>query len=164
MLEGERKIREFSVTASSVVYYGIDERARVPVLRSFGFCVEQCASLPQLEGLLQSPRVDAVLFPEPPSLQVIDAVQHVSSVPLVTFTSDFSLEGDHRLDLVIPPMTRPDDWLSSIEQFLQRSRVLRGESNILRARSAALRAESAAIRVQTQKAFEVFVKKRFEEK
>jgi hypothetical protein len=136
---------------ASVIHYGVDPCARITVLRAFGFGVEECDSLPELEQLSQSLPVAAVLFPKPPSGELIDTVHRISTAPLVCFTLDPGFDGHERLDLVIKAMTNPEVWLQSIRQLLERSVAIQMESAATRSRSASLRAESVASRKQLRR-------------
>jgi hypothetical protein len=125
-------IRNVIVTAGSVVHYGVDKCFRIPVLRTFGFGVSECSSFPHFKLLLRSASVDAVLFPQLPTDDLVGAVHNISPAPLVYFSDDLPIDGDHRVDLAIPPLTKPLDWLLSIERLLKRT-SLRPERTSLRA-------------------------------
>jgi hypothetical protein len=139
------------VAASSIAFYGVDENFRIPILQCAGFEVAKCNSIPDFKQLLESVQVDAIVFARGPADDLVDAARNLSSAPLVCFTSDGSSEDDHRVDLVIPTLTRPEEWVLTIEQLLERSRTIRAQSASLRCESASLRTESEAVRKQTRK-------------
>lgn len=117
---------------SRVVHYGVDECHRIAVLRSKGYAVENCNSLPQLHNALAAERgTDAVLMTEgetDPLENAITLTRSQCSAPLVLFRSTNGDADDQVFDLVIETLTTPQQWLSDIESLIRQCRLLSGGS------------------------------------
>lgn len=113
---------------SRVVHYGVDECHRIAVLRSKGYAVEICNSLPQLHNALaEERRTDAVLITEgetDPLETAITLARSRSSAPLILFRRTNCDVDDQIFDLVIETLTRPQQWLRDIESLILQCRLL----------------------------------------
>jgi hypothetical protein len=131
-----------------VIHYGLDHCHRIPLLSGAGFDVTDCASLPALQRLLEQSPIDAILVTEFPSDELIHAARRLSTAPLVWFPPDPSTISDDRFDLVIPPLTSPEEWIASVRALLAESRKFHAQSATFRADSGLFRA--AAVRQEKQ--------------
>ncbi len=138
---------------ASVIHYGFDSCHRIPLLSRAGFDVAGCDSLAGLRNLLEQSVFDAILLTESPAEPLIHTARRLSTAPLVWFPSDPSTERDERFDLIIPPLTRPEEWIASVQNLLTESRKIQAQSAALRAESESLRAASAAVRQRKQSLF-----------
>jgi hypothetical protein len=118
---------------SRVVHYGVDECHRIAVLRSKGYAVENCNSLPQLHNALAAKGgTDAVLMTEgetDPLENAIILTRSQCSAPLVLFRSTNGDADDQVFDLVIETLTTPQQWLNDIESLISQCRLLSGGSS-----------------------------------
>jgi hypothetical protein len=137
----------------SLVHYGVDECLRVPVLQYAGFDVAECDSFSDLEQILRGQHVDAVVFAELPAEVLIGDVHRISEALLVCFTSG-TFAYEYQLDLVIARPARPEEWLVSIGNLLEKSSGLRLQYQAARIEADGLRAESAAVRERTRRLIE----------
>jgi hypothetical protein len=138
---------------ATVIHFGEDICFRLPVLKYAGYAVEECDSMERFSSLLRW-NPDAVLLEEEPLVPVFEAsslARTQSSASLVLFRHAI-LGGvpHHDFDLIIPPLTTPEEWLTDIAALLERSRVIRTQSEALHRQSAALRQNSAAVRELTR--------------
>lgn len=136
--------------AANVLYFGPDEWKRVEVLESAGYAVHQCLQISDLKSALEVP-------PQPVAV-VINSLGHTSfapavkiihtqaaSMPVIAFPSPGESGFEQDVDLVIPPLTPPEEWLKEMAALLNRSRAIQDASRSLRRKSALLRGESAAL-------------------
>lgn len=84
-----------------------------------------------------------------------------SPTPIIHFPEAYSYDYKPReIDLVIPPLTRPAEWLREVADVLERSRVIRNEYHMLRARNEQLRNESRLVSETTALELERIVRAR----
>lgn len=136
--------------AASVLYFGPDEWNRVQVLESAGYAVHQCLKISELESALK----------EPPSVVLINSFGHHFSfapavdlvhtqatlTPVIVFPSPGESRFEKSVDLVVPPLTPPEEWLRDMAALLERSRVVQKASQPLIQEAAQLCDEAAAVR------------------
>jgi hypothetical protein len=137
--------------ADRILYFGRDDCNRIIVLRRAGYDIHTCPSLVTLDTALQDrPEPDAVVIPGvvpmPERHNAVTLVNSLSSAPLVLFESGYDGPDESEFDLVIPNLTPPEEWLESISQTIERSRVLHAQSISIRELSAKLTRESTAVR------------------
>jgi hypothetical protein len=114
-----------------VLHIGADDCHRVAVLRSVGYQVDECLSLPQLARALEhGTGVDAVFLTESDGLAHEQAVQlaRQRSAPVILFLRSNGDEPPRRVDLVVEPLTSPTKWLHDVRALLEWSRGVRAQS------------------------------------
>lgn len=114
--------------APSVLHFGKDDCHRLSILRSAGYRIEQCSSMPQLASALCTAQVDAVFVTEgePRSLdQVIPLVRAHSGVAIILFQTTNRRILEKQFDLVVHSLMTPEEWLESVRVVLERKRHLR---------------------------------------
>lgn len=116
-----------------VLHVGKDDCYRVAVLRSVGYRVRECASIPQLRAALEDGiEAEAVLVSEghdPALHQAADIVGN--KVPVVLFESASAITTVARCDLAVPSLTSPERWLKQLAQLLEWNRQVRALSRDL---------------------------------
>jgi len=140
--------------AARVVHYGVDECHRLTVLRSAGYAVDNCSSLPQLREALSTEGKPQAVFvteddrdsPRP----VISIAKSCSSAPLVLFRRSNAIFDEENFDLVIDSLTPPTQWLNEVQELIVNGQTLRARSRELVRESAHLRVESAAAREKSR--------------
>lgn len=154
--------------ADSIIHFGSDTCNRVLLLENVGYTVYLCGSILELQAKLKVPPEPAAILingldrAAVPALTVIRAVS--IPPPLVFFEELTSLNSEYsNVDLIIPPLTPPKDWLKQVAALIERNRAtqqssvaLREQSARLRMESTAVRANAATIREQTNQALEAF--------
>jgi hypothetical protein len=114
-----------------VLHIGADDCHRVAVLRSVGYQVDECLSLPQLAGALERRRgVDAVFLTESDGYSHEDAISlaRQRSAPVILFQRSNSEKSARNCDLVVEPLTSPSKWLQDVSALLEWSRGVRAQS------------------------------------
>lgn len=134
----------------SLIHYGIDQNFRIPLLTRSGFDVTEGDSLPSFTQLLKLSAFDAILLAKAPTPTLIRTSRRLSCAPLIYFAADQSHPDDARFDLVIEPLTPPDEWIESVRGLLYESRRIVAKSAQLREETLRLRAESTAARAAAQ--------------
>lgn len=151
--------------AASVLYVGPDEWNRVQVLESAGYAVHHCLQISDLEAELKNSPV--------PTVVVVNSFAHVSFKPavelvhaqaasarIIAFPSPGETGFEKSVDLVVPPLTPPEEWLKDLAALLdgtrtvmeqaisihERTQTLLSQLTEVRALAAATRANSAAAR------------------
>jgi hypothetical protein len=131
--------------SARVIHFGVDIAARVPVMQSAGFQVDLCSSIGSLIKRLERRPVDAVVVPDKPGLRLARLVKVVRSCPptsLILFADGLRRTDGAEVDLVIPALTSPQEWLAKIAELIAQSKALRGESQLLSAEASLLRGDS----------------------
>lgn len=135
-----------------VIHFGVDSSYRLPLLQNAGFEVVNCGtSLPDFTRAIDSHEVCAVAVSQDSSneLQVIKEVRSIKPVPVIVFARVGAPERFPDVDLVIPALTPPPNWLKQIAVLLQKSREIAEQAASIRSQPAALRQESAALRAKS---------------
>jgi hypothetical protein len=114
-----------------VLHIGADDCHRVAVLRSVGYQVNECLSLPHFARALEPGKgVDAVFLTESDGFSNGSAIQlaRQRSTPVILFLR--SNEGDpaRQVDLVVEALTPPSKWLRDVNALLEWSRGVRAQS------------------------------------
>lgn len=116
---------------AQVLHIGADDCHRVAVLRSVGYEVDECLSLPHLARALERRRgIDAVFLTESDGLSHEQAIQlaRQCSAPVILFLRS-NIEGPVRqVDLAVEPLTSPSSWLRDVSALLEWSRGVRARS------------------------------------
>lgn len=147
--------------AASVLYFGPDECNRVQVLESAGYIVHACHGLEDLESTLKVPPQPAAVVvsgSEPaytrPAVEIVHA--RAALAPLIIFPSRNEPAIEKTADLVIPPLTPPEEWLGKMAVLIERSLALKEDAIAIQEQSATLRdqlnftrTESAAARARS---------------
>jgi hypothetical protein len=115
-----------------VLHIGVDDCHRVAVLRSVGYRVDECATLPQLAKALERTKgADAVFMSESdgiPQEKAISLARAHTAAPLILFQNSNQEISYQQLDLVIEPLTAPGKWLQEVRNLLEWNRLFRGHS------------------------------------
>lgn len=137
--------------AANVLYFGPDEWSRVRVLKNAGYMVRECGKLQDLESALNAPPPpDAVMvsgagrFFAHPAVEIVHA--KMALAPVIIFPSQDEPAFEKSVDLVVPPLTRPTEWLQELADLIEKSRGLREDAISLHERSTTLIRQSVAIR------------------
>lgn len=110
--------------AANVLYFGPDECKRVRVLESAGYSVREYHKIEELKSALESPSQPAAVVVsdvERPYAHPLVEIIHsrVRSAPVIIFPSRNEPELEESADLVIPPLTPPEEWLREIAELLE---------------------------------------------
>ena len=128
-------VRGMANMEGHVLHIGVDDCHRVAVLRSVGYRVDECGSLPQLARALERTKgAVAVFMTESDGLspeKAISLARERSAAPVILFQSSNQETNDRAFDLVIPPLTSPDRWLREVGALLDGSRGMRRNSSPL---------------------------------
>ena len=114
--------------AARVVHFGCDECRRLLVLHMAGYAVDECPSILKLRSVLQEPgQTSAVLFTGQDEKQRKEAVtlaRTQSRAPLILFETCNAPGDESDFDLVIPPLTPPQEWLAKIAATIRQRRSI----------------------------------------
>jgi hypothetical protein len=114
-----------------VLHIGADDCHRVAVLRSVGYLVDECLSLPQLANALERENgVDAVFLTESDGFAHEQATQlaRQRSAPVILFLRSNDGGSARQVDLVVEPLTPPSKWLRDVKALLEWGRGIRAQS------------------------------------
>jgi hypothetical protein len=93
-----------------------------------GYAVDDCPSVSNLRFALQdSHHTAAVVFTgqnENERKEAVTLARSQSSAPLILFEASNSPTDEADFDLVIPPLTPPEEWLDKIAATIQQRRAL----------------------------------------
>ncbi len=116
----------------AVIYFGVDQQFRGKVLAGGGHAVVNCTSFSQLRSaLLSHLEVDAILIGDDDDSKLNEAINFFRSetnAPVVLFEQYFCHDETLPFDLVIPAFTAPHDWLTAIQELIERNRALKAMS------------------------------------
>jgi hypothetical protein len=136
--------------ADRILHFGDDECNRIIVLRSAGYSVEACPSLPNLDAALRNGgEPDAFVFAEertPARYNGLTLVRSSSSAPVILFEHTLYCPDEPEYDLVISNLTPVQQWLDRIAALIEQSRAIFTSSPLTREQSARLRQESSDLR------------------
>jgi len=139
--------------AVRVLHFGKDNCNRLLVLRSVGYAVDTCRTVEEFHSVLQKGAgADVILVTTGPARerrQVITLARERSHAPLVLFSTCYDYADEAEFDLVIPPLTHPEEWLRKIAGLIEQSRALSAMSTAIRERSALLRRDSEIVRLKS---------------
>lgn len=142
------------MAAAHVLHVGSDLLHRTLVLRTAGYAVDECGTLPEMAAwFLEGHRTDVVCISEEPHRPAEGAIvlaRTYSIAPVVLFRSADHTYLQKSWDLDFPPLTRPEVWLNDLAQLLAATRANIAKSAELRASSQQLRMGSEAVRRQSQ--------------
>ncbi len=114
--------------AARVVHFGYDECRRLLVLHMAGYAVDDCPSIRKLRSVLQEPgQTSAVLFTgqdEKERKEAVTLARAQSCAPLILFETCNAPGDESDFDLVIPPLTPPQEWLAKIAATIQQRRSI----------------------------------------
>lgn len=106
-----------------LVHLGEDICHRVAVLRRAGYEVDVCISTVRLRDcLLRSSETAAILITDQSGEipdEVLRLIHDCSSSPVVLFRSSNNDYSNAWFDLVIPVLSRPDEWLHDIARITE---------------------------------------------
>jgi hypothetical protein len=108
-----------------MIYFGPDDRFRIPILKHAGYSVDQCNSVCQLRAALSAnPQTEAVAIAED---EIIDPraamfLTRTTSAALILFQSIDHCYGVSEFDFVVPILPSADQWLSGITVLVERRR------------------------------------------
>lgn len=114
--------------AGTIVHFGLDHSSRLSVFSSAGFSVNDCGcSLDEFLAVLERNQgVVAVVVSDcrDKAAEAVVIARDRCPAPLILFESPVSQYDSSQFDLVIPALTPPQSWLSSIAATIERSRTL----------------------------------------
>jgi CxxC-x17-CxxC domain-containing protein len=143
--------------AARVLHFGQELCAALPVLRSAGYSVEFCRSVPQLRANLETgDQPDAVSMTDEIVCGHEDAVSAARSrsfAPLILFRQtdrdwfpDIEYDPtEAEFDLIVPRAAPASQWLSDIADVIAQCREVLALSRQLRRKSSQLRLESSQV-------------------
>ncbi len=106
----------------TILYCGMDDCLRIPVLQVAGFHVARCASMMELEHWLEDePEIGAVLFEEArgkPADSAAELARERSTAALMLFRHPAGDSSEKNFDLIIDPATPPARWLQQVAEIL----------------------------------------------
>lgn len=147
-----------------IVHFGMDDCNRLMVLQNAGYAVDSCSSLEHLRFIFnRTPLPAAIVMAEHRADAHHDAIAFVRShppVPLVLFQSAIWSDDESQFDLVIPPLTPPDEWLEKIAALIKRTQAMLATSQQVREQSAVIRKEAAASRLDSVLRHERYVRQK----
>lgn len=114
--------------AGIVLYFGPDEWNRVQVLESAGYAVCQCLKISDLESeLKKSPHPAAVVVNGFAHASFKPAVEllhtQAASARIIAFPGPGESGFEKSVDLVVPPLTPPEEWLREMAELLSQTRA-----------------------------------------
>jgi hypothetical protein len=134
------------MSAARILYFGDDECHRMAVLELAGYEAKLCSSEPELVEQLDD--AAAVLFSRAPAkLPDIQELRNRTNIPFVAFGGSAKAED---FDLVIEPLTKPEEWLERLSHTIQISRELRKSSELIRRHSRQVRCDSQSLRRESE--------------
>lgn len=139
--------------AASVLYFGPDEWNRVQVFESAGYAVQQCLKISDLESELKKSLPAVVVMNSSahasfrPALKLVRA--QAASARIIAFPSPGETGFEKSVDLVVPPLTSPDDWLKELAALLEQSRAVLEDAIVVQEQSATIVRELTAVRQQS---------------
>ena len=135
--------------AARVIHFGIDDCYRLSVLRRAGYAIDSCSDLVEFQAALDA-EADIIMVDDGDGFlpeSVISLARTRSAAPIVLFLRATRADTtSHQVDLVVPTLTPPQEWLLDLANLIIHSRALRASSEMLRRQSGQLRQESAAVR------------------
>jgi hypothetical protein len=141
------------MSAARIVHFGHDECHRLDVLRQAGYEATLCLSEPELVQQVEAVAPVAVLFPRVPAKpQNIRELRNRTDIPFVVFTGSMRMAEAGSFDLVIEPVTRPEEWLERLAGVIQLSRELRKSSQLIFSQARQLRDASESLRRESEAA------------
>jgi hypothetical protein len=142
------------MAGAHVVHVGEDHFHRTTVLRSAGYVVEQCETLPKmLEWFRSGQRTDVVCIseaPDEPAEGAIAAARVISDCPVVLFRASAHRYVQQQWDLEVSPLTDPTVWLGDLAGLLALTRANIEASRQCREQSRQLREEAAQARKRSE--------------
>lgn len=132
-----------------VIHYGVDSSYRLHLLQNAGFEVVDCGtSLSDFNRAIVDHEVCAVAVSQNASrrLATLRELRSRTSVPVIVFAGIGVPERFPEVDLVIPALTPPPDWLTQIAELIKKSREIAEEAALIRRQSATLKRQSVALR------------------
>jgi hypothetical protein len=118
-----------------IIHFGEDSCHRLMVLEGVGYSVGRCESIQDIEFYLRSPHLpDAVVISG--ELRKASRVATFLAnadlpLPVILFAGTDESYTESEYDLVIPALTSPSDWLSSIEETIERFHGRRSNLSVL---------------------------------
>jgi hypothetical protein len=139
-----------AATADRVLHFGPDICNRLLVLRGVGYVVDDCLSVKEFGSALQeSADHRVILLAESSKKERRDALaiaRSLSLAPIILFDNLNTGESEKDFDLVIPPLTRPEEWLEQVAARIAEFRTLLANSAEMPERSLLLRRRCETLR------------------
>jgi hypothetical protein len=114
--------------SARILYLGMDDCLRIPVLKGAGYAIEVCRSEAQLRAALELPAsVDGVILSEIDGITSELAVSLACAqcaAPLILFAGRGTRFNASDFDLIVPALTPPTDWLIEIARLIGDTRAL----------------------------------------
>lgn len=116
--------------AASVLYFGPDEYNRVQVLESAGYSVRACNKVEDLKLALKIPPLPSAVLMKCAGYckPAIEIVHSAALAPVIVFPNPDKFELEESVDLVVPPLTPPAEWLRELAEIIERSRALKEDA------------------------------------
>ena len=138
-----------------IIHFGDDHWHRVSVLQHAGVKVDVCRTAGELVSNLRTGTdPDAIVISQSRAVDPITAkslARTVTLAPVILFPQHPHEPDAREFDMVVQPLTPPDDWLGDFWALIGQSRELHAQSEALWETSRQLRRESAAVRESSQK-------------
>lgn len=132
-----------------LIHLGSDTSHRLKVLRRAGYHIDACNNLIEFRTALRSdPEADAVLLNDSDGsvpLEAISLARSRSSAPIILFPHIQRVYGPADVDLTVPGLTPPEEWLLDLANLIVRFRAIRAYSQLLHEHAELLRSETAAV-------------------
>ena len=134
----------------TIVHFGIDEQAALPVLTQAGYKILTCGtSIALLSHALDQNDPDAVAISEAthsPNESLWNCIRSRTKAPVVIFAGVTSHCNLPEVDLVIAPLTPTREWLTAIAALVEDCRARRKEVQQTRESASHLRREAEGLR------------------
>jgi len=134
--------------AARVIHFGIDDCHRLKVLRTAGYDIDPCSNLIQFRAALESQaEADAIMVDDSDGSvpdEVISLARSRCTAPIILFPHATRSYEAQAVDLVVPVLRPPHEWLLDLANIIIRTRALQASSRLLQAQSQRLCREAAA--------------------
>lgn len=139
--------------AARVIHFGIDHCHRIGVLRRAGYDIDHCLNVIEFQAALEADADAIVVNDEDGFLpeDLISVARTWSAAPIILFPNPIRTYSPHQVDLVVPTLTPPNEWLVDLANLIVHSRAVQAASQLIREKSQQLRRESATVREQSRR-------------
>ena len=140
--------------AARVIHFGIDDCYRLSVLRRAGYEIHDCSNVIQFRAALESEtETDAIMLNDSAGSipeNLISIARSGCSAPIILFPHAARKYQTGEVDLVVPTLTPPHEWLLDLANLIIQARTLRAQLQLLREQSAQIRREAVAAREKSR--------------
>ena len=134
--------------AARVIHFGNDDCYRLSVLRRAGYEIADCSDVIQFRAALESEtEADAIMLNDSEGMVTEHVISLASECPAPTilFSNTARSYQTEEVELVVPALTPPHEWLLDLANLIIRTRTLRACSRLLQEQSQQLRREAAGV-------------------